>query len=213
MSGKPWYTGLMKSKTEKRFDKIVKKIKNTDDWRDYDLYLEENPVLVTMKDKDGKTLLIHAAESDSPDAMRIMIEDHNADVTVKDNAGKTAYDYAAEKFDKELKYIMDRYKDYPADLAREKKAVEENRDFFLKVIRDAEAKKTATTVEPLTRVSKDISAIGGPIPAVGSVAEFLTGKKGDPKAQLSQAKTQLGKGRKTRKLRRGKGKGKSRRRV
>lgn len=179
------------------FDKVKKMIDDREDKRTYSMLLKDHPEFFSMKDANGKTLLMYAAESDYVDAVVSMIED-GADVRIKDNEGKTVYQHAEETFDKELKRIAERYKDDPTQLASEQEEVNDSKNYLLKFIKDAEAKAVAPAVAPLAAVSKDISGIGGPIPAVGAVAEFLTGRKGDPKAQLAEAKRQLGKGRKTR---------------
>lgn len=179
------------------FDKLKQMIDEREDKRTYSMFLKDHPEFFSMKDANGKTLLMYAAESDYVDAVVSMIED-GADVRIKDNEGKTVYEHAEEAFNKELNRLAERYKDDPDQLAFEQEEVNDSKNYLLKAIKDAEAKLVARDIAPLAATSKSVSEIGGPIPSIGAVAEFLTGKKGPPKAQREATKQQLGRGRKTR---------------
>ena len=187
-----------KSAVDYGMEVLVNMIKNHEDDSKYGVLLEEMPEFFNLKDVNGKTPVMYAAEAGVSDYMLSMIETPGVDVRIKDNEGKTVYHYYEDFLNKETEHLNKNYADDPDTLAEELDDIESNRKFFLKAIKDAEAKAVAPAVAPLAQVSKGISAIGGPIPSVGAVAEFLTGKKGDPKAQLKAAKEQLGKGRKTR---------------
>lgn len=186
-----------KSAMDYGFDKVKKMIDDREDKRTYSMLLKDHPEFFSMKDANGKTLLMYAAESDYVDAVVSMIED-GADVRIKDNEGKTVYEHAEEAFNTELNRLAERYKDDPTQLASEQEEVNDSKNYLLKIIKDAEAKLVARDIAPLAATSKSVSEIGGPIPSIGAVAEFLTGKKGPPKAQREATKQQLGRGGKTR---------------
>lgn len=202
-----------KSAVDYGMDVLINMIKNHEDDSKYGVLLEEMPEFFNLKDASGKTPLMYLAESGESDFMLSVVETPGVDVRIKDNTGKSVYQYYEEFLNKETEHLKKNYANDPASLEDELDDIESNRTFYLKAIKDAEAKAVASAVAPLAAVSKDISAIGGPIPMVGEVAKFLTTKTGDPKSQIAEAKRQLGKGQKTRKLRRKSKKSKKSRRI
>ncbi len=187
-----------KSAVDYGMEVLVNMIKNHEDKSKYGILLEDMPEFFNLKDASGKTPVMYAAESGEADYMLSMIETPGVDVRIKDNEGKTVYQYYEKFLNEETEHLKKTFANDPDTLAEELDDIESSRKFFLKAIKDAEAKLVARDVASLATASKDISGIGGPIPAVGEIASFLTGQKGDPKAQLKAAREQLGKGRKTR---------------
>jgi hypothetical protein len=200
-----------KSAVDYGMEVLVKMIQDHEDDSKYGVLLEEMPEFFNLKDANGKTPVMYAAEAGESDYMLSMIETPGVDVRIKDNEGKTVYQYYEDFLNRETNNINQRYANDPASLQRELGEIESNRTFYLKAIKDAEAKAVATTVAPLTQVSKEFGKLTGDkkMDALALALKGVTGKAGEPGRVLAEAKQQLGKGRKTR--RKGKKSKKSRR--
>jgi hypothetical protein len=204
----PWFTGMVKSKKQKIFEKVAKKIKENDDWRNYEFDLEDNPEIINMQDADGRTLVSLAAQTGYADAMANLIENHKADVTIRDKTGKTPSDYFTAHIDGEVANIKSKtgrlYS--PEEAKREIDELEDTRKYFMKIIKDAETLKSASLAEPLTRVSKTYGELTGDkkMDALALASQYVTGVKGVPTKTIAEAKTTLGRGRANRKTRKSK---------
>ena len=203
-----------KSAVDYGMEVLVRMIQDGEDDSKYGVLLEEMPEFFNLKDANGKTPVMYAAEAGVSDYMLSMIETPGVDVRIKDNEGKTVYQYYEDFLNRETQTVNTNYANDPAALQRELGEIESNRAFFLKAIKDAEATAVATTVAPLTQVSKEFGKLTGDkkMDALALASKFVTGKAGEPGRVLAEARQQLGKARKTRrKSKKGKKSKKSRR--
>lgn len=210
----PWYTTIAASAKDKAFAKLLEIIKTSPDSRDFFGILEKYPDLVDRRDNDWRTPLMYAAMSGHVDVMVSLIEYNKAVVTARDKDGKDAADYFKEYAAKEIARLTDRYKDDPESLKREVDEIKSSQTYILDAIEQAKTEKTAQRAEPLTRVSTQFGKLTGDkkMDALALSLKSVTGEAGEPSRVVSEARQKLGRGRKTRKSRKNKGR-KSRRRV
>lgn len=214
--GEPWYTTIAASAKDKAFPKLLKIIRESPDSRDFYDILEKYPDLKDRQDKDGRTPLMYAAMSGHVDVMNTLIEYNKVDVTIRDKDGKDAADYFKEYATKEIKYLTDRYKDNdPQTLENEVGDIKSSQDYILKMIDDVKTEMTAKLAEPLTRVSTQFGKLTGDkkMDALALSLKSVSGQAGEPSRVVAEAREKLGRGRKTRKSRKGKAKGRKSRRV